>query len=177
MIYPDFHPEDFDLGEPLWRLFLSDDAATRALGAWIAARVKEGDFIGLIGTLGAGKTTLVQGLIASLKGGEEAVAHSPTYTLINHYETTPPVAHMDLYRLQNFDDLEGIGYWDVLDGGQSVACVEWFSSIPDSWPEHGLVLQLAAQEKGREVTCWCKDDEDLAVTDRASARFAREVPG
>lgn len=173
MIHPDFHPEDFDLGEPLWRLFLSDEAATRELGAWLGARLKAGDFLGLIGTLGAGKTTLVQGLIEGVSHDADIIATSPTYTLINHYETSPPIAHMDLYRLEHFDDLESIGYWDVVERGRDIACVEWFSIIPDSWPEQGVVLQLASSGEGREATCWCKDDERLPEAERQSVRLAR----
>ncbi len=173
MIHPDFDPEDFDLGEPLWRLFLSDEHATRLLGAWLAERAHAGDFIGLIGTLGAGKTTLVQGFVDHLAGSGTLHVHSPTYTLINHYETSPPVAHMDLYRLEHFDDLESIGYWEVVERGRAIAFVEWFSIIPDSWPEHGVVLLIEKKNQGREVTCWCKDDDRCAEGERASTRFAR----
>lgn len=146
---PDFSPERFDLGEPLAIIPLVDDAATRALGAALAAAAEQGAFIGLVGTLGAGKTTLVQGLTHHIE--PEQHVHSPTYTLVNVYDTSPTIVHIDLYRLESYDDLESIGYWDYVESYDAITCVEWFSMIPDSWPGEGAVVSLAPTDDGRRV--------------------------
>ena len=70
---------------------------TRAIGAGIAPLLSAGDVVLLVGSLGAGKTTFVQGLVAAL-GGREPVT-SPTFTLAHKYRTSPPVTHVDLWRL------------------------------------------------------------------------------
>lgn len=163
---PSFAPEQFELGAPALTLTLVDEQATRALGEALAAVLQRGDFLGLIGHLGAGKTTLVQGLVRALspKEDEDAiVVHSPTYTLINHYATTPPISHMDLYRLERYDDLESIGYWDVIESGRSIACVEWFSTVPESWPEEGVVVKLERDGEGRCCTIWWSEELDARM--------------
>ena len=165
---PDFHPSDFELGQPLAEFELDDEQSTRALGAALGAALRAGDFLGLVGTLGAGKTTLVQGLTASL--APQVVTTSPTYTLVNLYPTNPPIAHIDLYRLENFDDLESIGYWDVIESGDAIVCVEWFSAIPDSWPEEGVVLMLEPLPSGRRARLWATDSH-RDVAQRAIEHF------
>jgi putative hemolysin len=78
-------------------IILSDADATTALGARIAPLLQPGDAVLLYGPLGMGKSTLARGLIRALTGPDEDVP-SPTFTLVQFYETTPPVAHFDLYR-------------------------------------------------------------------------------
>jgi tRNA threonylcarbamoyladenosine biosynthesis protein TsaE len=75
----------------------------RAFGAAFVQRLKVGDIVLLHGQLGAGKTTLVKGLVESL-GWNEPV-RSPTYNLVQTFETEPPILHADLYRLSHSDDL------------------------------------------------------------------------
>lgn len=106
--------------------FLADEAATRAFGASLAARFGAGDLVVLSGELGAGKTTLVRGLLEAL--GHEGPVRSPTFNLIQTYSTQPPVLHADLYRLGQGAD---IGLEDYLD--DHLCLVEW----PDRDPRLG----------------------------------------
>ncbi len=158
-----FEPADFDLDAPICEISLKDEEDTRRLGQALAKSLAKGDFLGLVGNLGAGKTTLVQGLVATLQSNspdDEVVVHSPTYTLINHYPTSPPVHHLDLYRLERYDDLESIGYWDVVDAGRSIVCVEWFSIIQESWPEEGVVVELVRDDsQGRMARIWAEGEQ------------------
>ena len=79
---------------------LDDLEATKGLGSMLAARLKPHDILLLRGPLGAGKTSLVQGLASAL-GIEEPIT-SPTFALAQHYpEGTPPLIHLDLYRLEH----------------------------------------------------------------------------
>lgn len=145
-------PSQFSLeATPNHTLALADDAATRALGAALATTLEPGTFLGLIGTLGAGKTTLVQGM--SQASGVDG-ATSPTYTLVNLYDGHPPIVHMDLYRLETGDDLESIGYWDYVEAADALLCVEWLNHIPDAWPGSGVVLELTKPDNGRLARLW-----------------------
>ena len=110
---------------------LKDEAATRALGTSLAKRLKRGDLVFLSGPLGAGKTTLVRGLLVALRF--EGPVRSPTFNLVQTFETDPPVMHADLYRVASHI---GIGLEDYLDS--HLCLVEW----PDR--AQGLVAEGAA---------------------------------
>lgn len=132
------------------RVRLSDDDATRALGRALAPHVRAERFLGLMGPLGAGKTTLMKGLAQALGVDPDDVT-SPTYTLINEYDAQEglTLAHMDLYRLEHVDDLEGIGYWDVLEDPWTVTCVEWLNTLWAAWPKSATVVALEPVQEHR----------------------------
>jgi tRNA threonylcarbamoyl adenosine modification protein YjeE len=127
---------------------------TQALAGRLAealARRGAGVVVGLIGGLGAGKTTFTQGFVRALPGGAELYVTSPTYALAQTYPTTPPVTHMDLYRLGSLDDLEMIGYRDLYFGG-GITLVEWIDRVPEALPEARIEVRLSeAAEGGRDV--------------------------
>ena len=108
-------------------LALDDAAATARLGAVLSALIAPGEGILLGGPLGAGKSVLARGLIQALAGAEEEVP-SPTFTLVQFYETDPAIAHFDLYRLEGQDEALEIGLEEALD--QGAALVEWPIRIP-----------------------------------------------
>ena len=149
-IDPDFQPAQWGLSpQPQRTWALPDARATRALGRALATWLRPGDFLGLTGTLGAGKTTLMQGVVEASGAGSHAA--SPTYTLVNLYEGQPPIAHLDLYRLESEGDLESIGYWDLVADEYAALCVEWFTLIPASWPGQGAILQITHDDQGGRV--------------------------
>jgi tRNA threonylcarbamoyladenosine biosynthesis protein TsaE len=84
-------------------------------------RVRVGDVLGLYGELGAGKTTLVRGLLSAL--GHTGEVRSPTFNLVQEYETSPPVCHVDLYRLENAGQVVDLGLRDYADS--HVLVIEW----------------------------------------------------
>jgi tRNA threonylcarbamoyladenosine biosynthesis protein TsaE len=146
----DFDPAAFELpSSPALRLELVDATATRRLGAALAGVLEAGDFVGLVGQLGAGKTTLVQGMVEALD--PNSTATSPTYTLLHEYETAPPIVHIDLYRLETYDELESIGYWDYVESGAAISCVEWVDQVPEAWPkgDRSLLLRLVRADGAR----------------------------
>jgi tRNA threonylcarbamoyladenosine biosynthesis protein TsaE len=98
---------------------------TEALAARLARLLQPGDVVALSGELGAGKTTFVRGAARAL-GVTEPVT-SPTFTIGHRYESDPPVAHLDLYRIAGLDPEEWGDLEPYFDG--TVAFVEW--------PEHG----------------------------------------
>lgn len=103
---------------------LRDEADTLGLGGKLAALVRPGDVITLSGDLGTGKTTLARGLLTAL--GLEGEAPSPTFAIVQTYsppETRLPVAHVDLYRIEEPDEAEELGLEDLRGG--HVLLVEW----------------------------------------------------
>ena len=113
---------------------LPDATATEAAGHALARFLRAGDVLLLEGPLGAGKTTLVRGLVAGL-GGDPGEVNSPTFVLLSHYEVAAGeirrVHHADLYRVrgQPTAPLEEIGLDEVIDDAAAVTAIEW----PAGW--------------------------------------------
>ena len=96
---------------------------TFELGKQFAAPLRRGDVLALEGDLGAGKTQFAKGLAAGL--GVESDVTSPTFTLIHEYPGGRlPLFHIDLYRLEEEDEVLGIGLDEYLDG-DGVTVIEW----------------------------------------------------
>src|SRR5271168_253356 len=96
----------------VWRLEAADEATTLEIAAAQAAWLELGDFVGLTGDLGAGKTTFARGLMRALAGARDLEAPSPTFTLMQVYDTPRgPVVHADFYRLRGPRELDNLG-WD-----------------------------------------------------------------
>jgi tRNA threonylcarbamoyladenosine biosynthesis protein TsaE len=140
--------------EPGLRLTAEVPDETRAIGArlavaLLAADLREPIIVGLTGDLGAGKTTLVGGLLAAL--GHEGPARSPTYSLIEPYRLAgQDIYHCDLYRLRDPEELEDLGLRDLLTGS-SILLVEWPERAGDRLREPDLRLHLEYTDAGRRV--------------------------
>jgi len=136
------------------RLTAANAAETRALGSRLAAALIHVDepgplFIGLTGDLGAGKTTLVGGLLAAL--GHEGAARSPTYTLIEPYRLAGrDVNHCDLYRLRHPAELDDLGLRDLATP-RSLLLLEWPERAEGRLGTPDLSLELAYLDDGRSV--------------------------
>ena len=128
--------------------------ATRALGERLGLLLTPGDLLLLHGDLGAGKTALAQGIIAARRPG--LAAQSPTFTLINPYPPTAddptPLYHLDLYRLDGPDDLDSIGFDDLVAEAASILLVEWPERLGDDLPEDYLLVSLVERSPvSREI--------------------------
>jgi len=124
---------------------IKDEKAMLSFGRKLAKLLRPGDVVTLSGPLSAGKTTMVRGLLSGL--GHKGEVPSPSFALVQPYEMlSPPVWHVDLYRIENPADLEELGLDDA--GADGVLVVEW--------PEHGggniwpqaLALSLEVLEDG-----------------------------
>jgi tRNA threonylcarbamoyladenosine biosynthesis protein TsaE len=113
---------------------------TRRVGMRLGAILQRGDVVCLDGELGAGKTTLVQGM-ASGWGSTDPVS-SPTFVIINLYRRTDDekFAHLDAYRLDGSGEAEMLDIEELLANGPLV--VEWAPRILDSLPSENLSVQL-----------------------------------
>ena len=112
---------------------------TRDVGEALASLLQPRDTVVLTGGLGAGKTTLVQGIGRGL-GVEDHVA-SPTFTLVREYSGRLNVAHVDVYRLERVQDVVDLAL-DELGGPERVLVVEWGDAVSDLLPEDRLRVEL-----------------------------------
>jgi len=131
-------------------IVLSDAEATTRLGQVIAPLLRSGDSVLLYGPLGMGKSTLARGLIRALTTPDEDVP-SPTFTLVQFYESDPPVAHFDLYRLTRPEEAFEVGLDEALDDG--CAIIEWPERLGEQpgrflGPDR-LVVEISEQGEGR----------------------------
>jgi tRNA threonylcarbamoyladenosine biosynthesis protein TsaE len=110
---------------------------TQQLAARFVEALRGGECVALDGDLGAGKTQFVRGMVRGLGGNERAVS-SPTFVLLNIYEGGRlTVYHLDAYRVAGAEDLEGIGFSELLEQG-GVVVVEWASRVKDLLPEKAI---------------------------------------
>jgi len=108
-----------------------------------------GDVVALKGDLGAGKTTLVRGMLQSIMG--EIEVPSPTYTLIQTYETPKfELWHCDMYRLERPEDGYELGLLDAFE--DAVCLLEWPDKLGDLMPEDALEIDIQFDGEGRKVT-------------------------
>ena len=128
---------------------LAHDADTARLGAAIARELRAHEAVCLSGPLGAGKSTLARGLIRAL-AGPETEAPSPTFTLVQTYETRHfPLAHFDLYRLERPQEALELGFEEALDDGAAV--VEWAERLGGSLPGDRLDVTLSFDGERRRA--------------------------
>ena len=118
-------------------------AETERVAAAMAQMLAPGSVIALDGDLGAGKTQFVRGLVKGLGGTGEQVT-SPTFVLLNVYETPKlTVYHLDAYRTAGADDLEAVGFLELLDQ-KGLVVVEWASKVAELLPQAAIQVQLTA---------------------------------
>ena len=103
---------------------------TQELGKNIGKLIASPTLLALTGELGSGKTAFVQGLAGGLEVPQEYYITSPSFTLINEYPGRMRLFHVDLYRLENYTDMEETGLYDILEENGVVA-VEWAEKLPE----------------------------------------------
>jgi len=115
---------------------------TREEGEALASMLQPRDTVVLTGDLGAGKTTLVQGIGRGL-GVEDHVA-SPTFTLVREYTGRLDIAHVDVYRLERVQDVLDLAL-DELGGPDRVLLIEWGDAVSDLLREDRLRVELTTE--------------------------------
>lgn len=130
--------------------YIEDEAAMMVYGGKIADQFPNGGIVLLKGDLGAGKTTLVRGLLRHL--GHQGNVKSPTYTLVEPYELNDrKVYHFDLYRLGDPEELEYMGgrdYWE----SDALCLIEWPEQAKGYLPDADLSLEISYEGSGRNIS-------------------------
>jgi tRNA threonylcarbamoyladenosine biosynthesis protein TsaE len=135
---------------------LADENATTALAQRLAARLKPGMVIYLHGDLGAGKTTLVRGMLNAL--GHTGRVKSPTYTLVEQYQVGGlDLLHFDLYRMHSAEEWESAGFRDEFDG-HNVFFIEWPNKAQGLVPPADLEANFEIPAHGRRVTIYANTE-------------------
>ncbi len=122
------------------RFTSSSPQETTDLGYRIGKACTAGSIVSLRGSLGAGKTVLAKGIAKALEITEAIV--SPTFTLMQEYEGTLPLYHMDLYRISGADEFEMIGGEEML-YGNGVTLIEWSEKIHDMLPDRTIFVDIS----------------------------------
>jgi tRNA threonylcarbamoyladenosine biosynthesis protein TsaE len=131
------------------RKHLDDENATYALAKRFAAQLNPGMVIYLHGDLGAGKTTLVRGVLNAL--GYKGRVKSPTYTLVEPYHVAGlDLRHFDLYRLQNEEEWDSAGFRDEFDG-HNIFFIEWPERAEGFLPKEDVSIEFEILPHGRNV--------------------------
>lgn len=112
---------------------------TRILGAALAPVMLPGDVVSLSGDLGAGKTLFVQGLARAL--GVETPVTSPTFTIVHEYAGRYPIVHLDVYRLDSFQEVLDLGYEELVDP-EAILLVEWGNAVAPLLPRRHLGIEI-----------------------------------
>jgi len=147
------------------KIFLKDALATQRLGIILGQTLTANSVILLEGDLGAGKTTLIQGLGKGL-GIDEPIV-SPTFTIINEYtQARLPLYHLDLYRLKTAEII-GLNldtYWEGIEVAPGIVAIEWAQRMPYK-PDAYLTIHLANESESQYL-----EEVNSAV------RFAQIIP-
>jgi tRNA threonylcarbamoyladenosine biosynthesis protein TsaE len=128
-------------GESTLSIRIGSEAETERLGRALAEVVRPGVVIGLVGTLGAGKTRLVRALAEAIGVDPGAIA-SPTFVLIHEYQGRLPIYHFDAYRLDSPDDFESLGAAEYWSEGEGLCLIEWADLVADRLPRETWWLRI-----------------------------------
>ncbi|NMG37924.1 tRNA (adenosine(37)-N6)-threonylcarbamoyltransferase complex ATPase subunit type 1 TsaE [Chelativorans sp. ZYF759] len=130
------------------RLHGADEKATVLLGEDLAAMLRPGDLVFLEGDLGAGKSTLARAIIRNLADDEGHEVPSPTFTIVQPYETRHPLLHVDLYRIAAPEEIDELGIGEAL--SSSIVLVEWAERADGALGEPSLTVAITGEGDARD---------------------------
>jgi len=136
---------------------------TFSLGVALGRIIQPGDFVGLVGELGTGKTQLVRGVAAGA-GVPSAQVASPSFAIVYPYQGRIPIHHADLFRIADYDELYATGFTDLA-SADAAMLVEWLDRVPGAAPADLLLLQFQFGES----------DQDRRITASAFGHGPRDL--
>ena len=140
-------------------------AETQAIAERLGRLLAPGDVLALVGGLGAGKTTFVQGLARGLDVPPDRHVASPTFALVNEHPGRVPLVHADLYRIEDARELAELGLTDAFD--RAAVAIEWLDRFPDAAPAERLEIAIAfADGDARTLTFTPTGARAIALVDR-----------
>ena len=119
---------------------------TQEIGVKIGGQLNPGDVVALIGDLGVGKTCLTQGIARGAGVYQDQTVNSPSYILINEYEGKIPVYHIDLYRLEQLEDIIALGLEEYLEG-DGICVIEWADRMGELLPENHIQVKITGEDE------------------------------
>lgn len=129
----------------------STAAAMKGVGRRLGRALRVGDVVGLVGGLGAGKTTLAQGIAEGLEVPPDRHVASPTFALVNEHPGRVAFVHADLYRVQSGAELAELGLDDIFDRAATV--IEWIDLFPAVAPADHVVISISvASDEARTLS-------------------------
>lgn len=117
---------------------------TKNLGEELSKLTKPGDLLAFYGELGAGKTCFIQGISRGLKVKDYVT--SPSFTIINEYQGKIPIYHFDLFRLNNAEEILGLGYEEYF-YGEGLTVIEWAEKIEQLLPKEHLKIEIKFKDR------------------------------
>ena len=135
---------------------VTSDVETEALGKKLAEKLtelnKKRAYIAMRGEMGVGKTVFTRGFVSHFG---RANVKSPTYTIVNEYKPEGKrIYHFDLYRIEDGDDLESIGYHEYVES-DAYSIVEWSERVPEYIPDDAITVTISRvteDETARDIT-------------------------
>ncbi len=147
-----------------------DESATDALGAALAEILPDGTTVGLCGTLGAGKTRLVQA-VAEAAGVDRRDVVSPTFMLIHEYRGRRTIYHFDAYRLRDEDEFLDLGPDEYFES-DGLVLVEWSDRVVGCLPKDRIEIQIEVTgPQSRQFNISAVGDRYAGVIEKIRSRF------
>jgi tRNA threonylcarbamoyladenosine biosynthesis protein TsaE len=155
---------------------LPDEQATQKLGARLWPLLRAGDCILLSGALGMGKTCFARGLIQAALGTDQSTGQdipSPSFALLQYYDSTPPIWHFDFYRLKNPQEIWELGFEDALD---NICLIEWPEKAAALMPKQALEIKFARSKQKQTQKTTALEAEPRLAQIFAPANTSEESP-
>ena len=161
-------------GEP-WLFTARSEDDTEDLGRSLGKALAQGGVVALVGSLGAGKTRLVQAIACAL-GADRRTVNSPTFILIQEYDARLPIFHCDTYRLRSVDEFLDLGIDEAFQSA-GVCLIEWADHVAAVLPDDRLQIEievLGATERQFAMTALGRRSGE--ILDQARALFIAAAP-
>ena len=129
--------------------YSNSENETLKIAGEFALKLKPGDFVLLDGDLGAGKTVFSKGVVSALSDGK-INAVSPTFVLVNVYDTNPKIFHFDLYRISDVSELDAIGAEEYF-YSDGVSLIEWPSRAIEIFPSDSIKVYIEKVDSEKRI--------------------------
>jgi tRNA threonylcarbamoyladenosine biosynthesis protein TsaE len=158
----------------MFSIVTSRPEQTREIGRILGSLLEPGDLVCLYGDLGAGKTHFSYGIALGLDV-EERYVTSPTFTFVNEYRGRIPFYHIDLYRLKDPSELEGIGFEEYIDS-DGATVIEWAERAEEELPDERLNVYLSyVNEQSREVGFFAEGERYARLLQVVKERIEKDT--